>query len=85
MKLEFTLRKTNKQLDDETTKERNWQESGLVGVFWAAVLWEAAKQLFGYYLHNFAAFGKIYGAYALVVVVASGFSMHQLYILSVPK
>jgi membrane protein len=42
----------------------------LVGAFWAAALWEAAKQLFGYYLHNYAAFGKIYGAYALVVVVA---------------
>ena len=42
----------------------------LIGAFWAAVLWEAAKQLFGYYLHNYAAFGKIYGAYALVVVVA---------------
>jgi membrane protein len=41
-----------------------------VGAFWAALLWEAAEQLFGYYLNNFAAFGKIYGAYALVVVVA---------------
>ena len=41
-----------------------------VGAFWAALLWETAKQLFGFYLYNFAAFGKIYGAYALVVVVA---------------
>ncbi|NWF88691.1 MAG: YihY/virulence factor BrkB family protein [Ignavibacteriaceae bacterium] len=41
-----------------------------VGAFWAAVLWETAKQLFGYYIYHFAAFGKIYGTYALVVVVA---------------
>jgi membrane protein len=37
---------------------------------WAAILWEAAKQLFGYYLYHSSSFGKIYGTYALVVVVA---------------
>ncbi len=42
----------------------------LVSALWAALLWETAKQLFGFYLHNYAAFGKIYGAYALAVVVA---------------
>jgi membrane protein len=42
----------------------------LVSALWAALLWEAAKQLFGFYLHNYAAFGRIYGAYALGVVVA---------------
>jgi membrane protein len=41
-----------------------------VSAFWAALLWEAAKQLFGFYLYNFSSFGKIYGTYALVVVVA---------------
>lgn len=41
-----------------------------VSALWAAILWEAAKQLFGVYITNYAAFGKIYGAYALVVVVA---------------
>ncbi len=41
-----------------------------MSALWAAILWEAAKQLFGYYLYNFAAFNRIYGAYALVVVVA---------------
>jgi membrane protein len=41
-----------------------------VSALWAAILWEAAKQLFGYYLYNYAVFGKIYGAYALLVVVA---------------
>lgn len=42
----------------------------VISALWAAILWEAAKQLFGYYLYNFSAFGRIYGTYALVVVVA---------------
>lgn len=46
------------------------KRSAVVGALWAAFLWEAAKQLFGYYLTNFASFGKIYGTYALIVVVA---------------
>ena len=40
------------------------------GAAWAGFLWEAAKHAFGYYLYNFATYGKIYGAYALVIVVA---------------
>lgn len=51
-------------------KQKIGKKAVFIGAFWAAVLWEAAKQLFGYYLNNYAAFGKIYGAYALVVVVA---------------
>jgi membrane protein len=51
-------------------KKKIGRQAAFVGAFWAAALWEAAKQLFGYYIYNFAAFGKIYGAYALVVVVA---------------
>ena len=46
------------------------RKATLMSAFWAAILWEAAKQLFGYYLYNFAAFNRIYGAYALIVVVA---------------
>ncbi len=46
------------------------RKATFMSALWAAVLWEAAKQLFGYYLYNFAAFNRIYGAYALVVVVA---------------
>ncbi len=46
------------------------KKATFMSALWAAVLWEAAKQLFGYYLYNFAAFNRIYGAYALVVVVA---------------
>lgn len=51
-------------------KKNIGRKAVFVGAFWAALLWETAKQLFGFYLYNFAAFGKIYGAYALVVVVA---------------
>ncbi len=46
------------------------RKATFMSALWAAILWEAAKQLFGYYLYNFAAFNRIYGAYALVVVVA---------------
>jgi len=40
------------------------------GALWAALLWEIAKQVFGFYIYNFATLGKIYGTYALVVVIA---------------
>lgn len=51
-------------------KKKIERKAVFVGAFWAALLWETAKQLFGFYLNHFAAFGKIYGTYALVVVVA---------------
>ncbi len=51
-------------------KKKIAKKAVFVGAFWAALLWETAKQLFGFYLNNFAAFGKIYGTYALIVVVA---------------
>lgn len=40
------------------------------GAMWAALLWEVAKQIFGFYIYNFATYGKIYGTYALAVVIA---------------
>ncbi|MCJ7552937.1 MAG: YihY/virulence factor BrkB family protein, partial [Ignavibacteriaceae bacterium] len=46
------------------------KRSALVGAAWAALLWVGMKILFGYYLSNFGTWGKIYGAYALVVVIA---------------
>lgn len=46
------------------------KRSVAIGAMWAALLWEGAKQLFGYYIFNLASWGQIYGAYALVVVVA---------------
>jgi len=42
----------------------------LVGTLWAAVMWEAAKQVFGFYIYNLASYGRIYGAYAVLVVIA---------------
>lgn len=44
--------------------------SALVGAFWASLFWVGMKVLFGYYLANFQTWGKIYGAYALVIVIA---------------
>ncbi len=41
-----------------------------VSAFWAAVFWEIAKRVFGYYLYHFASLSRIYGAYTFVVVIA---------------
>lgn len=41
-----------------------------ISAIWAAVLWEAAKQLFGFYITNFPTLGRIYGTYVLIVIVA---------------
>jgi membrane protein len=44
--------------------------SALVGALWASIFWVGMKTLFGYYLANFQTWGKIYGTYALVIVIA---------------
>lgn len=41
-----------------------------LSAFWATFLWDAARRLFGYYIYNFADYGKIYGTYTLIIVVA---------------
>jgi membrane protein len=46
------------------------KRSVLIGAMWAALMWVGAKQLFGIYLSSFHTFSRIYGAYALGVVVA---------------
>ncbi len=46
------------------------RRSSLVGAGWASILWVGMKILFGYYLSNFGTWGRIYGAYALMVVLA---------------
>ena len=46
------------------------KRSVLIGALWAALLWVGAKVLFGMYLASFKTFSRIYGAYALGVVVA---------------
>jgi len=40
-----------------------------VGAFWAAILWVAAKEIFGYYITNVASLKRIYGTYVLFAVV----------------
>jgi membrane protein len=46
------------------------KRSVAVGAIWAAVLWVGAKIAFGIYLSRFTTFSRIYGAYALGIVVA---------------
>ncbi len=40
-----------------------------VGALWAALLWVAAKEIFGYYITNVASLKRIYGTYVLFAVV----------------
>lgn len=42
----------------------------LVSALSAAVLWELAKQLFGFYITHFVTLKLVYGAYVLLIVVA---------------
>jgi membrane protein len=44
--------------------------SAFVGAMWASLFWVGMKVLFGYYLANFQTWGRIYGTYALVIVIA---------------
>jgi membrane protein len=46
------------------------KRSVAVGALWASIFWVGAKVLFGMYLSNFTTFSRIYGAYALGIVVA---------------
>lgn len=41
-----------------------------MSALWATVLWEVAKQVFGFYITHFASIQRIYGAYMLMAVVA---------------
>ena len=50
--------------------EKIRKRSVLLGAMWASVFWVTAKILFGMYLSNFTTFSRIYGAYALGIVVA---------------
>jgi membrane protein len=50
--------------------EKIRKRSVAVAAFWAAIFWVGAKILFGIYLSNFTTFSRIYGAYALGIVVA---------------
>ena len=50
--------------------EKIRKRSVAVGAIWASIFWVGAKILFGMYLSNFTTFSRIYGAYALGIVVA---------------
>ncbi|MGB5529063.1 MAG: YihY/virulence factor BrkB family protein [Ignavibacteriaceae bacterium] len=50
--------------------EKIRKRSVALGASWAAIFWVGAKILFGIYLSNFTTFSRIYGAYALGIVVA---------------
>lgn len=41
-----------------------------VAALTATIFWEIARQLFGYYITNIATLDRIYGTYALIVIVA---------------
>ncbi len=41
-----------------------------LSALWATVLWEIAKQMFGYYITNVATLKRVYGAYVFIIVVA---------------
>lgn len=44
-------------------------EIRIVSAFTSSILWTIAKLVFGYYLIKFASFNKIYGTYAVFVIV----------------
>ncbi|MBU0560530.1 MAG: YihY/virulence factor BrkB family protein [Bacteroidetes bacterium] len=41
-----------------------------LAAFWATILWEIARSIFGYYVSHFLAMNKIYGAFIFIAVVA---------------
>ena len=46
------------------------KKSVTVGALWAVLLWILAKEIFGIYVFDFANFGRVYGTYAIIVVLA---------------
>jgi len=40
-----------------------------IGAFWATVLWEVARGIFGYYVSVFLTGSKVYGAFVLFIVI----------------
>ncbi|MEW6508012.1 MAG: YihY/virulence factor BrkB family protein [Bacteroidota bacterium] len=41
----------------------------LMSSFWTTLLWEAARNIFGYYIQYFFSSNALYGAFALIVVI----------------
>ncbi len=51
-------------------KVRIGKKATIYSALWAAILWETAKQIFGYYIRHFTTLGRIYGTYSFIIVVA---------------
>jgi membrane protein len=41
----------------------------LISAFWTTLLWESARNIFGYYIQHFFSSNALYGAFALIVVI----------------
>ncbi len=41
-----------------------------ISALWATILWELARFIFGFYIFHFTTWNRIYGTYAIVVVIA---------------
>lgn len=41
----------------------------LISAFWTTLLWEVARNIFGYYIQYFFSSNALYGAFALIVVI----------------
>jgi membrane protein len=41
----------------------------LISAFWTTLLWEGARNIFGYYIQHFFSSNALYGAFALIVVI----------------
>jgi membrane protein len=41
----------------------------LLSAFWTTILWEVARNIFGYYIRHFFGSSAIYGAFVLIVVI----------------
>lgn len=50
--------------------EKPSRRAVMLAAMWATILQEAGRQSFGYYLIEFSTWGKIYGAYAAMVIIA---------------
>lgn len=50
------------------TYEKLHRKVILISALWATILWEAAKQIFGFYITNFATLTRIYGTYIFIIV-----------------
>lgn len=51
-------------------QKKMFRREAFISALSAAVLWEIARQLFGFYITNFITLKRIYGAYVFIIVVA---------------